>query len=100
MDDSSIDYKYLVNKAKKRWQLSLAKICTFPVKIVIWGINIYMLLALAFGGIALIMFIGGFFDEDRAVDPFDMLLLYIPFFCVLFVGIIFSKVPFLKKIST
>ena len=100
MEESSINYRYLIDKAKKKWQLSLAKICTLPVKIMIWVVNIYMGFALLFGLMAIVLFIGSLFDNDGPYNPKTIVLLYIPFFAVFFICFVFSKVQFLKRIST
>lgn len=100
MEESSINYRYLIDKAKKKWQLSLAKICTFPVKLMIRIIKIYMLIAIGFGLMAIVLFIGSLFDNDSSYNPQTIFILYIPFFVVLLIVIVFPKVHFLKRIST
>ena len=99
MDEYTINYKYLIAKAKKRWLIVLAKILTFPVILVILIVNIYMGLALLLGLMAIVAFIGSFFDNSM-FDPLTIFLLYIPFFIVFFISYIFSNVQFLKKIRT
>lgn len=99
MDESKINYKYLVNKAKKRWQLYIAKICTFPVILMMWVVNIYMGLALLFGLMAIFLFFYSLFDNSE-FNPLTIFLAYVPFFIVVLIVFIFSKVGFLKNIRT
>ena len=92
-------YNYLVSKAGNSWQITLAKICTFPVRLLVLIVNIYMGMALLFGLIAIVLFIGSFFDNSK-FSPITIILLYVPFFVVILIGFCFSKVQFLKRIGT
>ena len=85
-----LDTNILIRKAHKKWQKILAWIVSIPVKISLVIGLIYLGIALLFGLMAIVMFIGDLFtgETDRALS---LLAFYTPFFILLLFGFIFRN---------
>lgn len=92
-----IDTNILIRKANKNWHKILAWIVTMPVKISLVIGFIYFGIALLFGLIAIVVFIGCLFtgESDRALT---ILTFYTPFLLLVLLSFIYNRI--VEKVLT